>query len=209
MTGEKLFYAIGQISDEKIMEADRNALMQAKPLKAKWIKWMPAAACLTVVLALAVAIPLMQRDGGTPAIGTEVYAPELNIDIAVVYDYLDIYYVTDENTIVSESVYTKYDAEDIFSKWAELNKVEGVTLIHYSFSDNGTETIIENPDDPSNSIVQYTAGDYYTLDITLSPEFSIYADGENGQLLIESLKTTFINYHASIQIDEFNLTISE
>jgi hypothetical protein len=208
MTGEKLFYAIGQISDEKIMEADSNALMQAKPLKAKLIRWMPAAACLAVALALAVAIPLMQRDRGTPAIGTEVYAPEI-AEIAVVYDYLDIYYVTDENTIVSESVYTKYDAEDIFSKWAELNKVEGVTLVHYFFSDNGAETVIEYPDDPSNSIVQYTVGDRYTLDITLSPEFASYADGENGQLLIESLKTTFTNYHAPIEIAEFNLIISE
>jgi len=208
MRGEKLFNAIGQISDEKIMEADSNALMQAKPLKAKLIRWMPAAACLTVALALAVMIPLMQRDGGTPAIGTGTPAHEI-ADIAVVYDYLDIYYVTDENTIVSESVYTKYDAEDIFSKWAELNKVEGVALIRYWFSDNGTETIREFPGDPNNSIVEYTVGDHYTLDITLSSEFASYADGENGQLLIESLKTTFTNYHAPIEIAEFNLIIGE
>ena len=108
-----------------------------------------------------------------------------------------------------EEILKKSVSEDIFSKWAELNKVEGVALIRYFFSDNGTETIREFPGDPNNSIVEYTVGDHYTLDITLSPEFSFYADGENGQLLIESLKTTFTNYHAPIQIDEFNLIISE
>ena len=208
MTGEKLFRAIGRISDEKIMEADSSALKRAKPSKAKWIRWMPAAACLAVALALAVMIPVMQRDRGAPAVGTGPYGPEI-ADIAVVYGYLDICYVTDENTIVAESVYTKYDAEDIFSKWAELNKVEGVALIRYFFSDNGTETIRENPGDPDNTIVEYTYGDYYTLDMTLSPEFAPYADGESGQLLMESLKATFANYHAPIQIDEFSVVIGE
>ena len=49
MNGEKLFRAIGQISDEKIAEAD-TIILKPKPKQSAWIKYGSLAACLYLVL---------------------------------------------------------------------------------------------------------------------------------------------------------------
>ena len=89
-----------------------------------------------------------------------------------------------------------------------MNRIEGVELIECLLSSNGFETIHGDPNAPE-TVVSYTIGDYFTLNITLSSGFAHYADGENGPLIVESLKTTFIEYNESIEIDEFNIIISE
>ena len=227
MKSEILFRTIGQISDETIMEADvetdaeaaehnpvkpilRGAdIFKQKPARPALLRWGAVAACL--VVAIVITIPMMQRDTGADP-GNET-APEITLgttrgELAELYDNLNIYYVTDDNELAFESVYTRYAPEDIFQKWAELNNVEGVTLIKAFLDSNGFETIHGDPEDPE-TMVSYTVGDRFTLEITLSSEYKTYADGENGGLLAESLERTFREYNESIELAEFNLIISE
>ena len=218
MKSEVLFRAIGQISDEKIMEADmeitksgaskpvlhRTDIFKSKPARRMMLRWGSVAACL--IVALVITIPLMQRD--TVETGSQGTPGTTTGEIAELYDNLNIYFLTSENVVAFESVFIRYNPEDIFSKWAELNSVEGVALINYSLNSNGFETVHGDPGDPGTT-VSYTVGDYFTIDMTLSSEFAHYAEGENGQILVESLEKTFIGYHSTIDIDEFNLTIGD
>lgn len=135
-------------------------------------------------------------------------APSSSAEIALVEDNLDIYYVTEENTLAFSSVFARHTAEGIFAKWSDLNNVTGVDLIEYLFDSNGVETIHDDPVD-STTMISYEVGDYFTIEITLSSEFASYADGENGQLLVDSLRETFLAYHDPVHISEFNLSINE
>ena len=208
MKSEKIFYAIGQISDDKIMEADVEAAA-AKPVKLTILRWGAVAACVAV--ALMVTIPMLQRDTGVESSGeTEpgIITGTAHGDMAYKFDDLNIYYVTGDGELAFESVYIRYVPEDVFIKWAELNNVVGVTFIKAFLDSNGFETIHGDPDDPE-TVVQYTIGDRFTLEITLSPEYKAYAEGENGELLAESLERTFRGYNDSIELDEFSIIISE
>ena len=208
MNSEKMFHAIGQISDDKIMEADVEITV-SKPARHIWLRWGAVAACVAV--ALAITIPMMQRDTGVDP--SHETSPDITVgrahgELAELYDNLNIYYVTGDNEIAYESVYTRYAPEDIFQKWAQLNNVEGVTFIKAFLDSNGFETIHGDPDDPE-TMVSYTIGDRFTLEITLSSEYKSYAEGENGGLLAESLERTFREYNNSIELAEFNVIISE
>ena len=203
MKNEKLFRAIGDIGDDKIIEADANRI-ESKFTGRAWRKWGMVAACLAI--ALMITIPLLQRE--TPENPGETILEPVGPEVAILYDDLNIYYVDEENTLACESVFIRHTAEDIFSKWAQLNRIADVELVEYLLSSNGVETIHGDPNDPDTA-VSYTVGDYFTITITLSLEFAHYADGENGLLLVESLKATFIEYHKNIEIDEFNIIINE
>ena len=217
MKSETMFHVLGQISDEIIMEANIEAMetkpakpvshkgdiFKRRPARSAFLRWGSVAACL--IVALAITIPMLQRNGEIPVVET----PRSTVgEVAELYDNLNIYYVTGENTIALESIYTRYDPEDIFAKWAELNKVEGVTLVKYFLNSNGVETIHGDPDEPG-TVVSYTVGDHFTIEITLSSEYAPYAESENAALLAESLEKTFIGYHAHIEIAEFSLIIDE
>ena len=221
MKSETMFRTIGQISDDAIMEANTEAavpmtakpvlhraeIFKRKPSRTAMLRWGAAAACL--VVALVITIPMLQRSGELPI--TETPTPDIAIgtsEWADLYGDLKIYYLDGENTIAFESFYTRYAPEDIFAKWAELNNVEGVTLVKYFLNSNGAETTHGDPNDPE-TIVSYTIGDYFTIDITLSSEYTRYAEGENGLHLAESMEKTFIGYHATVDIAEFNLIIAE
>ena len=218
MKSETLFRTIGQISDEMIMEANAEAMaskpvkpvlhradiFKRRPARNAMLRWGSVAACL--VVALAITIPMLQRGGEHPVVET----PDIGIlnvhEGAELYDNLNIYYVTRDGTIAYESVYTRYAPEDIFTKWAELNNVTGVSLVKCSLTSNGVETIHGDPSEP-DTMVSYTGGDYFTIEITLSSGFASYAEGENGRFLLESLEKTFLEYNDSIDIAEFHLFI--
>ena len=211
MKSEKMFHAVGQISDDKIMEADVEITVSknTRPARFMLLRYGAVAACL--VLALVLTIPMMQRDGQVGPSGET--GPETTIgtahgNMAEKYDNLNIWYLTGENELTYESVYIRYAPADVFRKWAELNNVEGVTFIKAFLDSNGFETIHGDPNDPG-TMVSYTGGDRFTLEITLSSEYKHYADGENGGLLAESLEKTFREYNDSIELAEFILIISE
>ena len=206
MNSDKIFHAIGQISDDKIMEADTAAA--SKSSRNTMLKWGSLAACLALAIALTIAIPLTQRNTSVdPAIQDP--GPDTAIgEVAELYDDLNIYFVTGENTLTYESVFIRYTPEDVFQKWAKLNNIRGVTLINYLLDSNGFETTHGDPGNP-DAMVPYTVGDRFTIEITLSSEYQNYADGEDGVVLAESLEMTFREYHKHIDIAEFSLIISQ
>ena len=205
MKNEKMFRAIGEISDEKITEADTNRVETKFTIRA-WHKWGLVAACLAIALTIVIPLFPWERPENNP--GGETIIEHAGGETAIMHDNLNIYYIDVDNTLVYESVFIRHTAEDIFSKWAQLNSVAGVELIEYLLGSNGFETIHGDPNDP-DTVVSYTVGDYYTVNITLSSGFAVYAAGENGELIVESLKTTFIEYHKHIEIEEFNIIINE
>ncbi len=53
-------------------------------------------------------------------------------------------------------------------------------------------------------VAEHITGNHFTFDLTVSAEFSVYAESEHGNLMIQSLRQTFCEY---IFIDDFNLII--
>lgn len=149
---------------------------KTKKKKNSWRKWGAMAACLAIMI----------------SIGTFIYG-ELTIETS----NLNIYYLSENGTIEIKSIELNCIPKDIFNEWATLNNISDVTLVDCVYDDGGTETV-------QGGVVEHTHGDYYTLTITLSSEFSMYAESENGKLLIETLRQTFYDY---IHFDEFNLNI--
>lgn len=190
---------LGNILD-RVHSGETQKRKEASPMN-KTIKWLaPVAACL--VVALAIAIPTLLRNAGNPtgeiAIG----------EIAIVSKDLDIYYVNEQGAIVAKSVYMRCVVEDIYAEWAKLNGINDVSLVKCFYDDNGTDILHDEYGDPADPIrpVEHIYGDHITLHLTLSQEFTAYADGENGQLLLTSLKDTFFNYSS---FDEFDLIITD
>jgi hypothetical protein len=195
MNSEKLFRAAGQISDEKIAEADVFVTKAIKPI------WAPIGAACLIVIAAVYALPKLWT---TPGPLDNVFYHNSN-ENTILEDYIKFYFVSADGMIKSESVFIRHTAEDIFAKWAELNNVTGVTLVKAFLESNGKE-LGSHPDFPD--VAGYQVGDYFILTITLSSEFAEFTDGANGQLLVETLKKTFTEYH-HFDVNEFRLIISQ
>jgi hypothetical protein len=203
MKSEKLFRAVGQISDEKIAEAD---VFVTKPVKPIWVRWTPvaAAACLMIAVAIYALPKLWNDDINNPYIG------EINEMGADKYDDLVFYFVTEENVLATKTIHTRFHASDTFEKWAELNNVTGVICVKIFLDSNGYEFF-----DEERGMAGYKVGDHLVLNITLSSEFAAYVSSERGQLLIESLELTYHNWFRPVpvvddfQTFEFNLIIDE
>jgi hypothetical protein len=197
MKGETIFRAVGQISDDKVAEADAAVVKAVKPV---WVRWAPLAAAACLVIALAAVLPVLLKPAAGP-----YYGDEVNEMGAYVYDDMNIYYLTGEGTIAYESVFIRFAPAVIFPKWAELNKVTDVTLVKVFIDSNGGVYVDERFPD----MVSYKVGDYFIFNITVSPEFAAYAEGENGALLKEALERTFRGQRDSIDYDEFHIIIAE
>jgi len=214
MNNEKIFRAIGQINDDKILEADVCINKIEKSVRPAIQKWVPiaAAACLLITTAVYTLPGFMKtpeadtRSTDHNEIITSEEIPGRGVsdgEVAILEDYLDIYYITIDGAILSESIMLRFTAEDIFAKWAEMNSLTGVTLIKAFYSSNGTETVHGEGD---TAVVQYEVGDHFTLTLTVSHKFQNYIEGENGALLLESLEMTFGSY---LHYDEPILIINE
>ncbi len=166
---------------EVLGELDDDIVKGAKtPMKKKmnWKAWGAMAACLAMVTVIMVG------------------SITLN-ETMVETGYIKIYYLSENGAIENKSVELPCNPEDIFNKWAVLNNISDVMFVHCTYDDGGSEK-------QQGDLTEYTAGNYYTLDLTVSTEFSSYAESEQGDLLIQSLRQTFCgnNY-----IDDFNLII--
>jgi hypothetical protein len=187
-------------------EAASGGVANRKWYSAKWL--VPAAACLALAAVVFAAPGLLDTlTPGRPA-GEIAVAKQETVDgrepaFAVLEKDLDIYYINDAGELVNDIYIIRYADEDVFAKWAQLNNIQGVTLVKCVYDNNGVEIWHGSPDDP-NTVVEYRVGDRTDLTLTLSGEFAAYADGAEGQLLIESLKKTFYDFH---YFDTFELII--
>ena len=185
MNTEKFAKAMGEIDDKYV---EKSANYQSKRKSHGWVKWVSLAACLAIIVAIGTFIPRQTTDPIPPNQGGE---------LAIETSNLNIYYLSENGTIESKSIELNCTPKDIFNEWAALNNISDVTLVDCIYDNGGTETV-------QGGVVEHTNGNYYTLTITLSSEFSMYAESENGDLLIEALRQTFNDY---IHFDEFNLNI--
>ncbi len=180
----KLYNSVTNVDNQFVEEAQRNT----KKKKNGWLKWGAMAACLAIMVAIGTFIPRQTTDP-TP--------PNQDGELAIETSNLNIYYLSENGTIESKSIELNCIPKDIFNEWAALNNISDVTLVDCVYDNGGTEMV-------QGGAVEHTNGNYYTLTITLSSEFSMYAESENGDLLIETLRQTFYDY---IYFDEFNLNI--
>ncbi|MCL2216420.1 MAG: hypothetical protein FWB91_05290 [Defluviitaleaceae bacterium] len=123
--------------------------------------------------------------------------------MAYVYDYLNIFFITEQGSISYESVMMRFLPHDIFAKWVELNNVNDVSFVN-SLLDRDIEVIYHGDPAAPETAVSVQLGDYAVFRLTLSHEFTAYMDGERGRRLIESLEKTFYYY---LGFDEFDLII--
>lgn len=183
MKEKRLLKALGQVDADYIEEA--SATQQAK--RPSWLKWGAMAACLAMVIIAGSLIPRIIPDTTGPNGG----------EIVLEVRDLKIYYISENGTIENENVELSCTPENIFYEWAALNNISGVTFVGCVYDDNGSEQI-------QGEMVEHTSGSYFTLELTVSAEFSSYAESEQGDLLIQSLRQTFYEY---VSFDDFNLII--
>ncbi len=167
---------------EVLGELDDDIVKGAKTLmkkKMNWKAWGAMAACLAMVTVIMVG------------------SITLN-ETMVETGYINIFYLSENGVIESKSVELHCAPEAIFNEWAALNNISDVTFVNCTYDDGGSEK-------QQGDMTEYTAGNYYTLELTVSTEFSSYAESEQGDLLIQSLRQTFCDY---ISIDDFNLIIN-
>ena len=191
MNKKKFAEAISMV-DDKFYEEAANYLHKKKtPV---WLKWGALAACL-VIVTIGALIPRQTTDQSPT--NTDPPLPNQGGEMAIETSNLNIYYLSENGIIESKSIEVNCIPKDIFNEWAVLNNISDVAFVDCVYDNGGTEAV-------QGGVVEYTNGNYYTLTITLSAGFSMYAESENGDLLIESLRQTFHDY---LDFDEFNLKI--
>lgn len=190
MRSKEILNALGKVDDKYIEEVSPHK----KATKHIRVKWGLAVACLCLFVCVAVfTIPyFIENSDGTP-------------EIAISSKNIEVFYISETGEMVSKSIYVRCTAKDILDEWMILNNVTDVTLIKCEIEDNG-EIIYHGDENDPNATVQKKMGDYFIWHLTLSSEFTSYANSSNGQLLIESLKQTFYHYFA---FDEFDLIINK
>ena len=206
MKGKDLMNGLNFIEDQFVQEAEFKELKKSNvidgvvkgaksPMKKKlnWKAWGAIAACLAIVAVIGTA-NLMK-----PYLENETPPNSSNGEVMIETANLNIYYLSENGTIESKSIEVSCTPENIFNEWATLNGVSGVALVNSAYDDGGNEKL-------QGDTVEYTPGNYFTLNLTVSSEFSVYAESENGDLLIKSLRQTFSGY---IHFDEFNLIVND
>lgn len=192
MNTKKFSEAMGEIDDKYV---EKSASYHSKQKKHGWLKLGAMAACLAIVVTIGTFIPRQTTNPTQP--NNDQPQPNQEGEVMIETSNLNIYYLSENGTIESKSIELNCIPKDIFNEWAALNNISDVTLVDCVYDNGGTETV-------QGGVAEHTNGNYYTLTITLSSEFSMYAESENGDLLIETLRQTFHDY---THFDEFNLTI--
>lgn len=197
MKKEDFFEVFGELDDD-IVKGAKTTMKKKK----NWKTWGTMAACFAVVIIAAPIIPRVKPaetnfHRNEAIIATENETNSHRNETVIATDNLKIYYLSESGTIESKSVELQCDPKDIFNKWAALNNIADVTFVDCVYDDNGGEKT-------QGEMIEHSVGNYYTLDFTVSKEFSSYAKSERGDLLIQSLRQTFCDY---TPVDDFNLII--
>ena len=185
MNSKRFSEAMSELGNKYVDEAVNY---KKKVKKSVWVKWGVTAACLAAVIAIGMFIPWQTTDPTPPNQTGEVMAETSN---------RNIYCLSERNIIEAKNVELLNTPKDIFDKWATLNNVSDITFIDCVYDDHGVGTIQEEP-------VEHPTGNFSTLSLSVSGDFSKYVSDENGVLLFESLRRTFYDY---ISFDELNLVI--
>ncbi len=181
MKKEDFFEVLGELDDDIVKGA------KTPMKKLNWKIWGTMAACLAIVItAGSIILRVIPTRADLPGNETMIET-----------GYINIFYLSENGVVESKSVELHCAPEAIFNEWAALNNISDVTFVNCTYDDGGSEK-------QQGDMTEYTAGNYYTLELTVSTEFSSYAESEQGDLLIQSLRQTFCDY---ISIDDFNLII--
>lgn len=116
---------------------------------------------------------------------------------------INIYYVQD-NEILCESENLRSTPQDIFDAWRSRNGIgDEVSLIDVKTEDNGHEEIESSGD---SQVANYSQGDKFTLNLTVSENLKEYYEKIPEDKLLESLKKTMTEEPDSgIEYDEYIL----
>lgn len=182
MRKEDFFEVLGELDDD-IVKGAKTTIKKSM----NWKALIDMAACLAIVIIASTVFSLTTQT--EPNSSGEEIAPEVR--------NITIYYLSENNIIEHKSVELQCIPKDIFNEWAALNNISDVMFVSCAYNDGGSKT-------QRGDVTEYTVGNYYTLDLTVSAEFSSYAESERGDLLVQSLRQTFCEY---ISIDDFNLII--
>ena len=182
MKKEDFFEVLGELDDD-IVKGAKTSMKK----KRNWKVWGAMVACLAVVIMAGSIIPQV--------IPTET-DPQGNENMIETGKF-NIYYLSERGTIENKSMEVRCTAEDIFNEWAILNNISDVVFVNCVYDDGGSEKL-------QGDVMEYIVGNRLTLNLTVSAEFSAYAESEQGDLLIQSLRQTFCDY---ISVDDFNLII--
>lgn len=186
MTGKNLYYALNEIDDGLIQEANEPVPWK-KFMGLRRSRWAGIAACLALVVCLALAVQALRGESPFSAKRYDAAAAESEttegLAMAVLHDYKDIYYTEKGSAeIKKQSVLMDYKQENFFSEWKRLNHVSaGVKLLESKMGSNGHE-------ERTGSTVAYVFGDTSILNLTLSKEF---LEEENQAALLVTLEKTF------------------
>ncbi len=192
MKADDLLDAIGIIDDESIL----NAKQIKKSRKRAWITIGSVAACLVLFFL----IPNIPNFIGYNS-SDDRYIEMSNTEIALAYDFIDIYYIENGN-IKSEKVYLPCSPEDIFYYWRDKNGIgEEVQFIKVNIESNSKTTVSQFQ---GEGVVEHQIGDYRIYNLTISKNFKNYYKQFDEKLLLEALEKT-MKYNDSINYNEFNI----
>ena len=181
MTGKNLYNAINSIDDNFIQEADEAVTLKKNVVSFNWKRLTGIAACIALVLCASVIIPKF-----LPTLISSKEAHQEKTTNAILNDYVDIYYLENGTTeIKKESVKLDYTPQSIFQEWKKLNNIpDSVSMVDYKIDSNGYEQ------SGNSSTATYVVGDVFTLNVTLSNEFTDCLTKSNRTALLKSLEKT-------------------
>lgn len=194
MTGKNLYRALNEIDDGLIQEANEPA-PRRKFMGLRRSRWAGIAACLALMVCLALAVQALRGESPFSAKRYDAAAAAESINselaMAVLHDYKNIYYTEKGSAkIKKQSILMDYTLENFFSEWKRLNHVsEQVKLLEGKIESNGHEV-------RTGSTVAYVVGDTHILNLTLSKEF---LKESNQTVLMATLEKTFQDRYRSYQ----------
>lgn len=185
MKKETFCEILGDIDETYVSEA-RAGMRKEK--RSAWRKWAAAAACLCLIVGI-----------GAMMISNPPKMPE--DEIALAYDDILIWYVEGDH-LANTGIYLPCTAEDVFRAWKEKNNIgDDVLFIEVRIDDNGTS---KEYSFEGESYIEYTLGDHFVFNITISKNIENYYDTIDPELLLESLKQTMTDY-TRLTLDEYHL----
>ena len=175
MTKEKFYTLLGDLSEETVHAAEHPPVTRRG---AGWLR-LAAAACVCVIAGAGIRFLSGREQPELPP------ADSSTAETAVESMDFSIYYV-DGGQIVSKTVFLQGTMQAVFACWREANGIgEEVQLLRSEVKSNGTEY-------SDDSVAGYQVGDSFTICITVTQNLSDYCTGDQGDLLLESLKQTMI-----------------
>ncbi len=193
MNAEDILEAIGNVDGECVTKARERRRHGKRP----WVAAGALAAC--AVLACVITFASVALRGASAAEKGDANRGE----VAVESDDVWIYYV-DGGGIGRTSRYLPLSPEQIFQAWREQNGIgDEVEFISASIDSNGKTTESEFE---GEGVVEYEAGDFFILNLTVSKRLEEYYDLIDSELLLETLRLTMTGY-SSIEYDGYNLIL--